>query len=477
MSSLARSVKAALASGRGPASTRSASARATERVVTFEHDIDVELLVVACSPELRSSPRKTESGRISTAFVWDARGAETLDAELCVGLGAARTIDAARGSLAADTSTLFQGLDGEVSCLRAFGAVSFDEQDLGPFAPFGHARFTIPRWTFFASSSGLARVVLVAGPDEDAIIAEARAIDARLEKYAALGDDAPPPRARVVDDGADVFVDVVQQATRAIEAGALEKVVTARKVVLHGAMFPGLVLGRLRGVAGCVRFGLLRGDAAFVGATPEVLVRVDARGIRTEAVAGSEPRRGADLAEVARLLLRDKDRREHALVVDAIRAGLASSGADVTAEEEPHVRTLTHVHHLVTAIAATSPGANALSLVKTLHPTPAMGGCPREAAAAFLRAHEGFPRGLYASPIGWIDARGHGAFVVGIRSALMTQAEATLYGGCGIVRGSVPKVELAETSAKLRMMLDALGATMPATGRMRPGSFEKEADL
>ncbi len=106
-----------------------------------------------------------------------------------------------------------------------------------------------------------------------------------------------------------------------------------------------------------------------------------------------------------------------------------------------------------------------------------MGGVPRAAAEAFLRRHEGFARGLYASPFGWVDAAGHGAFVVGIRSALLLPREAWAYAGVGIVRGSVASIELAETNAKLRTMLDALGAQESPRER-RPGARprSREAD-
>ncbi len=92
-----------------------------------------------------------------------------------------------------------------------------------------------------------------------------------------------------------------------------------------------------------------------------------------------------------------------------------------------------------------------------LHPTPAVGGFPREEAVRLIREHEGLDRGWYAGPVGWVDGRGEGEFVVGIRSALVQGNMATLYAGCGIVRDSDPESEYRESVLKLQPMLSALG--------------------
>lgn len=450
---------------------------------TVECDVDVERLVSSRAPSLLAPrPRGRTTGRsvneaFEYAFVWDARGSETLDAELAVGLGAARCLPPGSSSTSADVARLFAGIGGETAKLRAFGGLAFDGVELGDFEPLRRFRFAIPRWTFVASPVRASRVLVVArvdGSDDAVLDLEARSIEACHRGSAPDARDSASS-SRIVDDGGEVFVRLVEQANDAIDAALFEKVVVARTVEISGAPSVRAVLGRLRGAAGCVRFGLATNDGAFVGATPEVLVACDERGIRTEAVAGSEPRKGADLAEVGRLLVREKDRREHTFVVDAIRAGLERVGAEVQPIEEPRVRSLTHVHHLVTSIQATKPRASVLDLALGLHPTPAMCGAPREAAAAFLRAREGRARGFYASPIGWVDARGNGAFVVGIRSSLMLPSRAFAFAGAGIVRGSIPGLELEETGAKLRSVLDALGATDKRPRRTTGGPLRKEA--
>jgi isochorismate synthase EntC len=119
---------------------------------------------------------------------------------------------------------------------------------------------------------------------------------------------------------------------------------------------------------------------------------------------------------------------------------------------------LRNVQHLFTPIVGrVAGGRGILDLVARLHPTPAMGGVPREPALEMIRRFEGMDRGWYAAPVGWIDARGEGEFAVAIRSALLRGAQATLFAGCGIVAGSDPEREYAESCLKLRPVLAALG--------------------
>jgi isochorismate synthase EntC len=144
------------------------------------------------------------------------------------------------------------------------------------------------------------------------------------------------------------------------------------------------------------------------------------------------------------------------MVRTEIHSVLSTLGCEVEPVGDPRVRSLPTVHHLVTAFAATArPGTHVLDLVGAMHPTPALGGAPREASLAFLRQRE--RRGLYGAPIGWFDESGSGTFVVGIRSALILGTRAIVHSGAGIVKGSVASSELAETRAKEMTMLRALG--------------------
>ncbi|MCC6415781.1 MAG: isochorismate synthase, partial [Opitutaceae bacterium] len=199
---------------------------------------------------------------------------------------------------------------------------------------------------------------------------------------------------------------------------------------------------------------------SFIGASPERLVRVHGGMLTTEALAGSAPR-GSDSAEDERLgaalLASAKDRHEHQLVLDSIVRRLKPLGLQLELSSEPRLRKLANVQHLHTPVRAALPvGVRVLDVLAGLHPTPAVGGVPREAALAGIRQMENFPRGLYAGAIGWIDGHGNGEFFVGLRSALINGHRARLYAGAGIVAASQPEQELAETELKFMAMERAL---------------------
>jgi isochorismate synthase len=211
----------------------------------------------------------------------------------------------------------------------------------------------------------------------------------------------------------------------------------------------------------CTIFAFSVGDGCFLGATPERLVALRQGTATTMALAGSGPR-GASAEEDARLadqLLHDpKERTEHAVVVEALREDLAPLSTRVIADAGPRLHTLANLHHLVTPLRArVKPGSCVLDLVERLHPTPAVGGYPRQRALEVIREREELDRGWYAAPLGWVDAKGDGEFVVGLRSALLREGTATLFAGCGIVGDSDPEREFAEAGWKLQPMLSALG--------------------
>jgi len=261
---------------------------------------------------------------------------------------------------------------------------------------------------------------------------------------------------------------MIDRATAAITAGTLDKVVLARvcEVRLDETIDAAAPLATLDTQYGdSYRFLFEpRPHHAFLGATPELLVSVAGRAVTTMALAGSAARGQTpdeDEALAVALLASAKDRHEHQLVVDAVRAHLAEAAGELTAPAAPVVLRLRNIQHLLTPIAGRlrRPGEGALRLARRLHPTPAMGGVPPERALAFLRDAEPTPRGWYAAPIGWIDGALDGVFAVGIRSAVTQHDRAWLYAGAGIVAGSSPEREWAETALKFRPMLGALGAT------------------
>jgi salicylate biosynthesis isochorismate synthase/menaquinone-specific isochorismate synthase len=259
------------------------------------------------------------------------------------------------------------------------------------------------------------------------------------------------------------YEEAVRGALARIHAGELEKVVLAREVEVRGpaAHDPGAVLGVLReAFPSCYTFAVGRGDAAFVAASPELLVRREGQRASTVALAGSA-RRSADPAvdqHLGEQLRRsEKDRHENAIVVRRIASALQSRSLWVTVAPEPALVRVLGIQHLATPIRAqlASP-ISAIELCEVLHPTPAVGGEPREVATALIPALEGLDRGWYAGPVGWTDAVGDGEFCVALRCALLRGRRAHLYAGCGIVADSAPSAELAESELKLDALLPVL---------------------
>jgi menaquinone-specific isochorismate synthase len=252
----------------------------------------------------------------------------------------------------------------------------------------------------------------------------------------------------------------VRAALAAIGTGRLDKVVLAREAVVEADRpFPrGELLRRLRGRPGGSTY--LYASGGFVGASPELLVRRRGRLAVSRPMAGTVPRGDSASAEadgLARLTGSPKEAVEHRLVVDAVAEGLAKV-ADRVEVGRPEVVRLSTVAHLATEITAdlTGPLPSALELAALLHPTPAVGGSPRDAALAAIATLEPFDRGCYAGPVGWVDRAGDGEWAVAIRCATLAGRRAHLIAGAGVVPGSDPDAEWAETEHKLRAMLEVL---------------------
>jgi isochorismate synthase len=202
------------------------------------------------------------------------------------------------------------------------------------------------------------------------------------------------------------------------------------------------------------------GDAAFVAASPELLVRREGLRASTVALAGST-RRSADPAvddHLGEQLLRsDKDREEQAIVTRRIMRALRPHSVWVAAPDEPAIVKVANIQHLGTPIRAQLRApVPVLELAGLLHPTPAVGGEPHAAAAPRIPAFEGLDRGWYAGAVGWTDANEDGELCVALRCALLRGREARLYAGVGVVRDSQPEAELAETEVKLGALLPVL---------------------
>jgi isochorismate synthase len=276
-----------------------------------------------------------------------------------------------------------------------------------------------------------------------------------------LVDPDPVERTRVASAAPPThYEQAVARAVERIRAGELEKIVLAREVRAHAPREhdPAAVLGALRELfPACYCWCVGTPEAAFVGASPELLVRRDGQRAQTVALAGTT-RRSADPAVDdhlgEQLLGSAKDREEHAIVARRIERMLEPVSLWVAAAEDAVIVKVHNVQHLATPIRAQlSDPIPAVELAGLLLPTPAVGGEPREVALPLIPALEGLDRGWYAGAVGWTDLAEDGEFCVALRCALLRGRVAHLYAGCGIVRDSVPAEELAETEVKLQALL------------------------
>ena len=295
------------------------------------------------------------------------------------------------------------------------------------------------------------------------------------------GDAEPPPFTpeRVIGDlpheafrpvqlieepSAEVFAAAVAEATASIARGEVAKVVLARtlRVDAGRVLDPRRLLHRLRAVEPhCFTFAAPTTAGVLVGASPELLVSRRGDRVRSTPLAGTAPRAGdpdEDAANAEALAASDKNREEHAIVVDAIADVLGRFCDDLSFDAEPVLEPTANVWHLATRFEGTlrDPGASALDIVAELHPTPAVCGTPPAAAASAIAELEPFDRGAYAGPVGWVDANGDGDWAIALRCAALEGERATLYAGAGIVAGSDPADEVDETERKFRAFLDSL---------------------
>jgi menaquinone-specific isochorismate synthase len=347
----------------------------------------------------------------------------------------------------------------------AFGALPFDDAMAGllviPRFTMGIARDaggTVRRW---ATAIGPADTPL---PDTDQLF------NAVLWQYGTTPavEKAPGIAGVTATMSGDGYAAMVRDAVECMgKPGAvLRKVVLSRSIALDldGPLHLAEVLRRLRAAEPhCTVFSMPVPDGTFFGASPELLVARNADRVASHPLAGTVARGDTARrdAEAQRDLARsDKNQAEHRYVVDAIEEALAPFCIELAIPPEPSLVAFRSVAHLGTRIEGrlTDPPVGVLDLLTPLHPTPAVGGTPRDDALAFQREHEAGARGHWAGPVGWVGAGGDGEWMIGIRSARLNDngTSLTLRAGGGIVAGSEPKAESAEADVKLATVLDAI---------------------
>lgn len=340
------------------------------------------------------------------------------------------------------------------------------------WAPFGAASLVLPEWILAQTAGDGGTWITTTTPDagegpsvrrRERLLARARELDHARSVPITAPPDAPlGVVAEQPDEG--LWHRTVGLFAGAVGRGRIDKVVLARRVVLSAPAELDIERAlRLlaEGAPESATFAFRRGGRTFLGATPERLIRTEGRAFRTAAIAGSVGRgrdAAADAELAAQLLASEKEREEHAVVVSVIRERLSPLSDDLRFEPEPRVLPLRTVQHLITEIDGTArERAGLLSLAERLHPTPAVGGEPRDIALGLVDEHEGFDRGWYAGPIGWLGADGDGELMVALRSGVVDRDQVTLFAGCGIVADSDPTREWEESRMKLRALASALG--------------------
>ena len=332
---------------------------------------------------------------------------------------------------------------------------------LVPFLPSDASEFFVPRVLVAQDKNGVTTLTLFGETEADISSDTAQQVLAKVAHT-----PSPSPRAQSFSVSPltpiDTYLAAVATARDAVKSGDIKKAVIARDVSvssdspidIHG------VLLRLKASFGSsYRFCVNN----MVGASPELLVEIEDRIVRSRPLAGTTPRTGdpetdARLAE--QLKASEKNQIEHRVVIDMVHDTLLPHCSYLDWEDEPSIVAVANVQHLGTYLegALTEPAPHILDLVRALCPTPALGGSPSEKAINLITEHEGLRRGFYGGAVGWINAEGNGTFAVTIRCAEFSDDRLTarLFAGGGIVADSEPSAELAETQAKFQAMLSAI---------------------
>ncbi len=357
----------------------------------------------------------------------------------------------------------------EISIPHFFCSFSFFDENIQVDYPFPAAMIFVPSWqvavknnrcilqlnTFINSGTNIQKIC--------------QNLHDKIEMLQSLKDEfrnvehLPILSDRKIINDPTRFKNSVSSVLKKIRSHHLNKIVLADTldVKSHQHFNLSKSLNNLRHLhPNCCVFSTSNGRGQnFIGASPERLISINQHQLITDALAGSAPRGNTpveDAANANSLVNSVKERHEHSLVIEFITQRLTQLGLfpQVLA---PRLRQLSNIQHLWTPISAIVPHhIHPLKIVSQLHPTPAVAGETRDVACDEIRCYENFERGLYAAPLGWIDAKGNCEFIVGIRSALIDGDRARLYAGAGIVAGSDPEKEFAEVQLKLQALLKAL---------------------
>lgn len=351
--------------------------------------------------------------------------------------------------------------------ILALGGMSFDpkRKPSNLWREFQSSQFIVPKYMLTKYNNAYYFTVTHQVEIEDDYRQLSREID-REKQSLFVSEVIFPTGANVVtkeEIKKKQWLDVVDQAIEAINNEEAKKVVLARemRLKLDKSVEIGVMLKKLLHMqTNSYIFAVERGEDCFIGATPERLVGLAGNKLLSACVAGTAPRGKTTVEddEISNLLLNDdKNREEHGYVVKMIRQAMEKYCSDIDIPSQPVIYPLKNLQHLYTPVTAIlNDSYSIFDVLKQLHPTPALGGVPREQSLTFIREHEFFDRGWYGAPIGWLDSNKHAEFAVAIRSGLVQGDEASLFAGCGIMKDSDPKLEYEETNIKFLPILSVL---------------------
>ena len=360
------------------------------------------------------------------------------------------------------------------------GGYSFDKHNIGKvWKKFGAANFILPEWMIVKNGS-LHLLTLTfdkkdCSPDEiyQQIISQITGFLNISTVLPGFTDEIPSSGNLTSTQNSkqekNSWIEKVELAKSYIKSGKFEKIVLARSKTIESKVRPEstVLIHQLRQkYPECFNFMIQKDSkTAFIGSTPERLASFRNSIFSTDGLAGSTSRGRSAIEDASlanNLMNSQKDRDEHDFVVRAINENLKNFSYRIEHPKQPSIKKLKNVQHLFTPISASiKENVQIHDLINEMHPTPAVGGFPREEAVAHIHDIEQIDRGWYAAPIGWFNLSGSGEFAVAIRSALLHDESATLYAGCGIVADSDPEKEWNETLLKFKPMLDSLNGNRP----------------
>jgi menaquinone-specific isochorismate synthase len=377
-------------------------------------------------------------------------------------------------------SVNYAPLTHSLSGIHFLGGFSFQDQPQDhQWRNFGTATFIVPEWLIIRDGQ-LSLLTITTrvkpGTPAESLLGQIRerviSILSRMRSFSQ--QDCPADvnpngnhsifEAQVPAEAHSVWKNTITRAKDRIRQGEFHKIVLAREVPikLHRRPEPTRMLNFLRNeYPTCYTFMMrMNRNAIFLGSTPEKLVAFRSTFMLTDGLAGTISRgktASEDTVLERRLLHSDKDLREHGFVVQAIGDRLREVTHNLSYPNHPGIRKYPNVQHLYTPISASiNKDTHPLDIVEKLHPTPAVGGFPREKTVDQIQPLEQIDRGWYAGPVGWINTNGRGEFCVAIRSGIILEKQARFFAGCGIVADSDPQGEWDETNLKLIPMLTAL---------------------